>query len=44
MTFRTDLVLFRSVLQGQLSVEKELFSELLSKFKCPAIKVTHMNV
>jgi hypothetical protein len=44
MTFHMDLVLFRSVLQGQLSVEKELFAELLSKFKFPAIKVTHTNV
>ena len=32
------------MLQGQLSVEKELFAELLSKFKFPAIKVTHTNV
>ena len=44
MTFRTDLVKFSSVFQGQLSVEKELFAEFLSNFKFKAIKVTNTNV
>jgi hypothetical protein len=43
MTFRMDLVKFRSVLQGLLSIEKKLFAELLSNFKFPAIKLTHTN-
>jgi hypothetical protein len=32
------------VLQGQLSVEKELFAELLSNFQYPAFTITHTNV
>ena len=41
MTFRADLIRFRSVFWGQMTVN---FSELLSDFEFPAIKVTHTNI